>query len=187
MRFRSIVCLVVAIVALAVVVAAQDQAQTTVKHVTAPPTSAASGAEMFKAYCAACHGADGKGNGPAAPAMKVPPTDLTSLAKNNGGKFPEAKVSATIRGEADIPAHGSREMPVWGKLFWAMSHGHEGEVQQRVSNLNKYLESLQAKYTIKILRRKVRKGCAKHAKKLNAIQNTGRSTIFSLRPLRRVS
>jgi hypothetical protein len=34
---------------------------------------------------------------------------------------------------------------VWGALFWTMSSGHESEVQQRVSNLNKYIESLQAK------------------------------------------
>ncbi len=55
------------------------------------------------------------------------------------------KVASTIRGEADLPAHGSKEMPVWGSLFWSMSHGHEGEVQQRVANLTEYIESLQAK------------------------------------------
>lgn len=120
-------------------------AQTTVKHVPAPLTSAASGSEMYKAYCAACHGTDGKGNGPAAPALKVPPTDLSSLSKSNNGKFPATKVASTIRGEADIPAHGNRDMPVWGKVFWSMSHGHESEVQQRVGNLSKYIESLQSK------------------------------------------
>jgi hypothetical protein len=36
-------------------------------------------------------------------------------------------------------------MPIWGRLFWSMSKGHEGEVQQRVANLNKYIESLQKK------------------------------------------
>lgn len=145
MRFEKFVWAVAVLMVLAVAVAAQEQPQTTVKHVPAPVTSAASGSEMYKAYCAACHGTDGKGNGPAASAMKMPPTDLTTLSKSNGGKFPSAKVTATIRGEADIPAHGNREMPVWGKVFWAMSHGHEGEVQQRVSNLSRYIESLQAK------------------------------------------
>lgn len=133
--------------ALAVIVGlgAMLAAQTTVKHVPAPLTSAASGSEMYKAYCAACHGTDGKGNGPAASALKVPPTDLSTLSKSNNGKFPAAKVASSIRGEADIPAHGSREMPVWGKVFWSMSHGHESEVQQRVSNLNSYIQSLQSK------------------------------------------
>jgi mono/diheme cytochrome c family protein len=145
MRFERFVCAVAVVMGLALAAGAQDQPQTTVKHVPAPLTSAASGPEMYKAYCAACHGTDGKGNGPAAPAMKTPPTDLTTLSKNNGGKFPTAKVASTINGQADIPAHGNRDMPVWGKVFWSMSHGHESEVQQRVSNLTKYIEGLQAK------------------------------------------
>jgi len=70
---------------------------------------------------------------------------LTLLSKNNGGKYPDMKVASSIRGDANLPAHGSKDMPVWGKLFWGMSHGHEGEVQQRVANLNQYVESLQAK------------------------------------------
>jgi len=144
MRFEKFVWAVAVLMVLAAAATAQQQ-QTTVKHVPAAATSPASGSEMYKAYCAACHGTDGKGNGPAASALKIAPTDLTSLSKNSGGKFPDAKVVSTIRGEADIPAHGSRDMPVWGKIFWSMSHGHEGEVQQRVSNLTKYIESLQAK------------------------------------------
>jgi hypothetical protein len=54
------------------------------------------------------------------------------------------KVSSAIRGEGGLPAHGSKDMPVWGSLFWSMSSGHEGEVQQRVANLTHYIESLQA-------------------------------------------
>jgi mono/diheme cytochrome c family protein len=134
-----IVCVV------AVFAVAQDQSQPTIKSTPMKQTSAASGAEMYKAYCAACHGSDGKGNGPAASALKVPPSDLTQLAKNNGGQFPSMKVVSTIEGKSDLPAHGSREMPVWGQLFWGISHGHEGEVQQRTANLTKYIEGLQAK------------------------------------------
>jgi mono/diheme cytochrome c family protein len=100
---------------------------------------------MFNSYCAVCHGKDAKGNGPAAEALKVPPGDLTHLSANNGGKFPADKVSNTIRGDANIPAHGSKEMPVWGNLFWHISQGHASEVQLRVANLNKYIESMQAK------------------------------------------
>jgi mono/diheme cytochrome c family protein len=129
-------------------IAAQDQTQNqpekVIKHVPVKPTSAASGQEMFKSYCAVCHGTDGKGGGPAASALKVSPPDLTSLSKNNGGKFPSAKVSTAIR-DANVSAHGSRDMPVWGPLFLEMSGGHQAEVQQRVSNLTQYVESLQAK------------------------------------------
>jgi hypothetical protein len=92
-----------------------------------------------------CHGKDGKGGGPAATALKVPPNDLTKLSANAGGKYPALHVSSVIRGEADLPAHGSKDMPVWGPLFWRMSQGHEAEVQQRIANLNGYIESLQGK------------------------------------------
>jgi cytochrome c553 len=128
---------------------AQDQTQNqttkTIEHTTVKSTSAASGVEMYKTYCAVCHGVEGKGNGPAASALKARPADLSQLSKNNGGKFPALKVTAAIRGEGDVAAHGSKDMPVWGSLFWNMSHGHEGEVQQRVANLTKYIESLQEK------------------------------------------
>jgi len=123
----------------------QDQTPKVIQHATIKPTSPASGKEMYTTYCAVCHGTDGKGGGPAASALKVPPTDLTLLSKNNGGKYPALKVTSAIRNESDLPAHGSKEMPVWGSLFWSMSRGHEGEVQQRVANLTKYIESLQAK------------------------------------------
>jgi mono/diheme cytochrome c family protein len=141
--------LFVALIILIGAAAAQDQTQgqsgKVIEHVPMKATSAASGAEMYKSYCAVCHGTDGKGNGPAASALKVPPTDLTTLSKNNGGKFPSMKVSSAIRGDASVPAHGSKDMPVWGPLFWGMSQGHESEVQQRVANLTKYIESLQGK------------------------------------------
>ncbi len=128
--------------------AGQDQTQEqnkVIKHTTVKSTSPASGKEMYLSYCAVCHGEDGKGNGPAAGALKAQPTDLTMLSKNNEGKYPSLKVSAAIRGDANVPAHGTKDMPVWGSLFWGMSQGHEGEVQQRIANLTKYIESLQAK------------------------------------------
>lgn len=134
-----------AALAMVIASAAQDTTKKEIKHVAIKPTSAASGQEMYKTYCAVCHGTDGKGNGPAAEALKVPPTDLTVLTEKNGGKYPALKVAAVIRGEEVLAAHGSKEMPIWGHLFWTMSGGHEAEVQQRVANLNKYIESLQKK------------------------------------------
>jgi mono/diheme cytochrome c family protein len=145
MSMKKLSWMFAALIVFTYTVAAQDQKEKVIQHVPIKPTSAASGKEMYTTYCAVCHGTDGKGGGPAASALKVPPTDLTLLSKNNGGKFPALKVTSTIRGEADLPAHGSKEMPVWGALFWSMSRGHEGEVQQRVANLSHYIESLQAK------------------------------------------
>lgn len=120
-------------------------AQTVIKHVPARPTSAASGKEMFASYCAVCHGRDGKGGGPAAAALKVPPADLTVLNQKNGGKFPSSHVASVLGGEADLSAHGNKEMPVWGPVFRAISQGNAGEVQQRIANLTKFIESLQAR------------------------------------------
>ena len=149
MFIKKLALIFTAIIVIPCTVAAQDQPQDqnqkVIQHANIQPTSPASGKEMYTAYCAVCHGTDGKGGGPAASALKTPPADLTQLSKSNGGKFPAMKVMYAISGQSAVPAHGSREMPVWGSLFWNMSHGHEGEVQQREANLTKYVESLQAK------------------------------------------
>lgn len=71
----------------------------------------------FQSSCASCHGMDGKGKGPVSAQLKVPPSDLTILAKNNGGVFPTEAVYETIYGAKTIAAHGSREMPIWGERF----------------------------------------------------------------------
>jgi len=122
----------------------QDQ-KPEIKHSPAAQTSPASGKEMFMSYCASCHGKDAKGDGPAASALKTPPADLTALAKTNGGHYPDMKVTSVLRGEAKLAAHGTQDMPVWGPVFWKMSQGHEGEVTQRIANLNHYIASLQEK------------------------------------------
>ena len=116
-----------------------------VKKTTIVSTSPASGVAMYTEYCAVCHGKAGKGDGPAAAALKKTPADLTMLAMHNDGKFPENKVYGSIRGEAETPAHGSKDMPVWGSLFQDMSHGNSAEVQMRISNLTHYIAGLQAK------------------------------------------
>ena len=110
-------------VAMALMASAQEKPKTEIKHVPIKQTSAASGQEMYKSYCAVCHGVEGKGNGPAAEALKVPPTDLTTLASKNGGKYPSMKITAIMRGEEALAAHGSKDMPVWGNLFWNLSGG----------------------------------------------------------------
>ena len=136
---------VVLMVLLAAGAAAQQAGKPKIEKTPAKYTSPASGKEMYQEYCASCHGMDGKGAGPAAPALKTPPTDLTTLARKNGGKFPSSRFGAVLTGKAEVLAHGSAEMPVWGRIFWTMSGRHEGEVQLRVSNLDDYVQSLQQK------------------------------------------
>ncbi len=75
------------------------------------------GKSEFKSSCASCHGTDGKGTGPVSGLLKVPASDLTMLARNNGGVFPTNAVYETVYGSRTIPAHGTREMPIWGERF----------------------------------------------------------------------
>lgn len=148
MRVMKFISLAVILVAVSTFVVAQEapaQTAPTVKHVPISNTPSNSGKEMFNSYCAVCHGKDGKGAGPAASALKTTPTDLTQLAKNGGGKYPSSHVAAVIKGQATTPSHGSQDMPVWGPLFSSISQGHEGQVQQRITNLVTYIDTLQAK------------------------------------------
>jgi mono/diheme cytochrome c family protein len=149
MSIGKLIFLFPALVILSSAVAAQDQPQDqskkSIQHVAIKNVSSASGQEMYTSYCAVCHGTNGKGNGPAASALKTAPPDLTQLSKNDGGKYPALKVSSAIRGTSNVAAHGSEEMPVWGDLFRTISNGHDGEVQQRVANLTHYVETLQTK------------------------------------------
>jgi mono/diheme cytochrome c family protein len=102
------------------------------------------GPDLFRAHCAACHGSEGKGDGPVASTLKTKPADLTVIAKNSGGKFPSTRVLKIISGDEVLASHGSREMPIWGPIF------HQVEADQdfgnvRLQNLVKYLESIQQK------------------------------------------
>ena len=109
------------------------------------PAPAESGQAMLSQYCAVCHGKDAKGSGPAAPALKVPPPDLTTLARRNGGTFPSAHVSNVIRLGGEVAAHGSKDMPMWGRAFSSLSPHDYTIVQQRIANLTSYIKSLQEK------------------------------------------
>jgi mono/diheme cytochrome c family protein len=118
-----------------------------------PPTYMPSGQVMYKQYCASCHGADGKGKGPAASNLKTPPADLTTLTKRHMGRFPYEYVSNVLRfgpglivGPGHQPsAHGSSDMPMWGGIFLTIDKNEERAVQQRIKNLCDYLASVQEK------------------------------------------
>ena len=102
------------------------------------------GPDLYRAHCAACHGSEGKGDGPMVAALKIKVPDLTVLAKNNAGQFPAANVRKTITGQDVLLSHGSREMPIWGPIFHQVEDDRDfGNV--RVENLVKYLQSIQQK------------------------------------------
>jgi mono/diheme cytochrome c family protein len=117
-------------------------AQQPPKKAPSTPTEL-SGAELFRSYCAPCHGGDARGNGPMAAVLKVPPPDLTVLSKRNNGTFPADRVAAILKNGVDVPAHGTAEMPIWGSTF-ADIKTHR-VIVMRVDELIRYLESIQAK------------------------------------------
>jgi len=142
-RNRIAVLVIALLFSSAAAAMAQDAAKA-IKKEPIPMTSASSGEEMFNSYCAVCHGKSGKGDGPAASEFKIPPANLTLLAKNNNGTFPEAYVAQVIQtGPRDAKAHGSKDMPVWGKLFESL--GDDATVMLRIRNLSNYIGTLQTK------------------------------------------
>ena len=115
---------------------------------TNPPLVISSmyGRDLFEFYCAACHGRDGHGRGPVVPALRVAPPDLTTIATRNGGTFPHARVESFVTGDQvdATPAHGSKEMPVWGPIFRGLD-ANDAVNKVRVTNIVGYVESIQAK------------------------------------------
>ncbi len=104
-----------------------------------------SGEVMYKQFCAACHGAYARGNGPAASTFKRQPPDLTTLAKRHGGKFPYDYVVSILRFGPGSFAHGSSDMPTWGQIFQTIDRNSGRPAQDRIRNLADYLASLQRK------------------------------------------
>ena len=116
----------------------------TIKRVPITSLTSTDGAELFRAFCSVCHGTGGKGDGPAAKALKTPPADLTTITKRHG-QFPTKTIESTILGDIEPvdPAHGTREMPMWGPIF--RSAADRDVATLATANLLKYLESLQVK------------------------------------------
>ena len=128
-----------------VVCATSAHAKPAVDQPQLPATYVPSGKQMFKDYCAACHGADGKGRGPVTYSLKIPAPDLTTLAKRHEWKFPTDYVSSILRFGPGFSAHGSADMPTWGALFQYLDKYNQAAVQKRIKNLCDYLASLQEK------------------------------------------
>jgi mono/diheme cytochrome c family protein len=101
-----------------------------------------SAAAEFHDRCAACHGAEGAGDGPLVGVLNRSPGDLRRLARRNGGVYPADHVAGMIDGRRMILAHGSREMPIWGRRY-AVEAGEEARVRARIEALVGYIRSLQ--------------------------------------------
>ena len=111
------------------------------------------GKNEYELQCSVCHGMDAKGSGFLGAVLKVVPSDLTTLAKKNGGVFPADRVSSVIDGREEVAGHGPRAMPIWGKRyavdaaekFVDFPYAQEAYIRARVLMLVEYLYRIQQK------------------------------------------
>jgi len=110
------------------------------------------GKREFESNCASCHGVNGKGGGWTVEFLRRSPPDLTLLAKNNQGVFPMNRLYEVIDG-ANIPSHGTRDMPIWGQTYRIKDAEYYGEVaydpaamvRARILLLLEYINRLQVR------------------------------------------
>jgi len=106
-----------------------------------------SGPDLYRAYCASCHGVEGHGDGPVASSLRVEVPDLTQIAHRQGGRFSADQLRKIIDGRTTMPPHGTRDMPVWGQAFRvAAANAPQGGAQadRLVELLVQYLRSIQS-------------------------------------------
>ncbi len=111
------------------------------------------GKREYDSNCAVCHGKLGKGDGPYAGIVDKRISDITTLAKKNGGVFPYARVHEIVDGREVIKVHGTRDMPIWGADYLAQSreayfdvpYDPETYVRARIVALVDYVYRLQVK------------------------------------------
>lgn len=148
---RSLVvvaCLAVLSIAFAIEATEKDVPEVVQVPLTWHQAGLTDGKELYVELCAVCHGVDGTGDGPAAPALADPVPDLTLIKTNAGGVFPREGVEKTIRGQDDVTAHGTLEMPVWGQIFTDLRPDRKmvarrALAEQRIQNLTSYIETIQ--------------------------------------------
>ncbi len=118
----------------------RSQARTEAKP---DPAAAAKGRIIYQRYCGSCHGTAARGDGPLAPDLQVAPTDLTSLAAKNGGRFPFNAVVRSIDGGKSTRGHGAPDMPVWAEIFPKTAGTESPSVESAVGRITHYLWSIQ--------------------------------------------
>src|SRR5688572_31026525 len=117
-------------------IAAFLAAGATAQQTTETFSDVKTGPEVYRTYCASCHGVSARGDGPLAKHLRFSPPDLTLLAKRNGGTFDDAAVYRIIDGRKPVKGHGGPDMPVWGDAFKRSGEGYSEEaVKARIEGL----------------------------------------------------
>lgn len=106
----------------------------------------------YESHCAICHGENGRGNGELRKFLTKAPSDLTTMSKRSGGTFPNQLAWEIIDGRSEVGPHGTRAMPVWGRVyrqeaFSEMIPAYQPEwyVRNRIVALLDYLSRIQEK------------------------------------------
>jgi mono/diheme cytochrome c family protein len=111
-----------------------------------PAVSRVSGSYTYRTYCASCHGAKGKGDGPLAESLRFAPPDLTKIAERHQGEYPADEVFRIIDGRKPVAGHGGPDMPVWGDAFKNTESGFDEKgVEQKIQALVDHIRTLQEK------------------------------------------
>ena len=124
-----------------------QESQTESESARPPDAPVGLGQELYRTYCAVCHALDGKGGGPATPALRDQVPDLTTLSQRHEGKYPAQYVESVLRfGVAEgFSAHGNKDMPIWGRVFASEPQTAESTVTKRITDLTQYLRTIQTK------------------------------------------
>jgi mono/diheme cytochrome c family protein len=141
MRYRLLLAFAAFFLAAALAGADQPASKVVLPVGKTTPTD---GRQMFASYCAPCHGIDGRGSGPLAPALRIKPGDLTLLSRGHHGRFPEAQVVTVLQFGAQTP-HSAMEMPAWGPILAKMNQSNHQARLLRISNLSRYLDTIQVR------------------------------------------
>jgi mono/diheme cytochrome c family protein len=110
--------------------------------------AAMSGQDLYRRFCASCHGIQGRGDGPVAASLRVEVPDLTLTARRGASIDPRDRIVRIIDGRYIIGAHGTRVMPVWGEDLARLEIGNpdaERSAQVIIGRLADYVSSLQRK------------------------------------------
>lgn len=148
MRRLPMLLVLVAVAVFAVALQAQQDVEVQTAPLRWTEVVVSDGEALYAELCSVCHGADAKGQGPAAPALAVSVPDLTMLAMSYDGVYPMEDVEKAISRQKGIVAHGTMEMPIWGRILEDSRPEYktarrEAFASLRIHNLAVYLETLQ--------------------------------------------
>ena len=101
------------------------------------------GQALFMEHCAPCHGVEGEKDLARIDTLSKQPANLRRINRNWGVKeFPIAEIARIIDGRKLVDAHGTRDMPVWGKVFEQQDLS-EPEIKGKLAELISYLMTIQ--------------------------------------------